>query len=282
MDKLKTAFEVLLLAIIAAFLVAMCLVFFVDLFWTAGDKLSDAFHAAFWGAFLAFIFVRIAQALDRFYDAGRSSRRALGRIQFALNEAMSINNDNQFVIDQWGAFHEKLNRAVGAGTILLFGNRLVPVPGTKEFLIDLTSIGLVNELFQLESSIRKLNDSMETWQRMYVDAKEAFVSKHVDATTYVGNVNNADPNAKALRLFMDDLAVEILHALTATRLALKPKPFLAKLFNWLNPDTYQDRAHPKRQQELAKLRGEAREISRESQKRIEAITGASPTVGKTP
>jgi hypothetical protein len=278
-EKLKTAAEVLLLATIAGFVGGTALIVCVELFSSTTTTPRETFYSSFWGAFLAFVFVRTSDALNRMYDAARAGRKALGHVQFTLNEAMSITNDNIFVMQNWRQFVRNLESAKSTGTVLLFGNTLKAVPGTKEFLIDVTSNGLANELFLLESSIRKLNDSMETWQRAYLDAKDALMSQNINPATYLLNVETANRQAGDLEKFMRALIDEVMDALTATRLLLKPKPFLVKVFNWLNPDGYLQPSDQARKQERVRLQREAEEISKESRARITAVTGA-PTVGK--
>ena len=62
-ERVQTAIEVILLAVIAAFVSSVALIVFVDLFWTADPKSSEAFRGAFRGAFFAFISLRIGDAL---------------------------------------------------------------------------------------------------------------------------------------------------------------------------------------------------------------------------
>ena len=253
----------------------MALGIFVDLFWSAASKSAATFQSAFWGAFLAFIFVRTGEALNRLYEASRVSRKALGQIQFLLNEAMSIGSDNLYKLDDWNRFVEAARHSRQRGSIPVWGNRLTPIPSVKASLIDVMSIGLVNELFLLESSVRKLNDSMDTWQRAYETARDSFMSKNIDAATYLANVEQSNTKVTELRMFVDDLIHEVMSALSGTRLLMTHKPLLVKINGWLNPDQYKAAGHSERQEELAKLRKEAKEIGEESRRRIGRVTGAT-------
>jgi hypothetical protein len=281
MAKIKTALEVLLFGIVVAFVCAMALMIFVDLFWSSNPKPTEAFYSSFFGALLAFISVRLTEALNRFYNAGRDSRRALGRIQFTLNEAMGIVNDNKFVLEQWHLFVIKLGEAKASGRMLLFGNRFEVIPDTSESLYDIESIGLANELMLLNSGIRKMNDSLATWHSTYLDAKSAFMGKQIDVATYLANVEATDTKAKEIERFLRALMDEIMESLCMTRMLLRPKPFLAKTFGWINSDNYMPTSDPERQREMAALLQEAKQISEESRKRIAAISSAKPTVGRS-
>ena len=254
----------------------MALSIFVDLFWSAAGKPTATFESAFWGAFLAFIFVRTGEALNRLYEAGRNSRKALGQIQFLLNEAMSIGSDDLYKLDDWAKFVDAARHSVERGSIPVWGNRLTPIPSLKSALIDVMSIGLVNELFLLDSSIRKLNDSMDTWQRAYETARDSFMSKNIDAATYLANVEQANGKVDGLGKFIRSAISEVMAALCATRLLMKHKPLLVKINGWLNPDRYKAAGDVEREAELAKLRTEAQEIGEESQRRISRVTGTAP------
>ena len=255
--------------------------FLLTSFWSPDSKPAATFESAFWGAFLAFIFVRTGEALNRLYEASRFSRKALGQIQFLLNEAMSIGSDNLYKLDDWNRFIEAARHSRQRQSVPVWGNRLTPIPSTKAFLIDVMSIGLVNELFLLESSIRKLNDSMDTWQRAYETARNSFMSKSIDAPTYLANVEQSNAKVGELRMFIDDLIHEVMSALSATRLLMKHKPLLVKINGWLNPDQYKTAGQLERQEELAKLRQEAKEIGEESKQRIARVAGAAAAGGNT-
>jgi len=272
LTKLKTTAEVLLLAVVAAFVGAMALVLFVDLFWSVDNKPAEAFRGAFYGALFAFIFVRFGEALNRLYQAGKESRKALGVVQFNLNEALSIVNDNIYVLQEWGRFYVAFTRRVGEH-MPVFANHVERIPGSKDVFIDIFNIGLVNELFLLESNIRKLNDDLETWEGAYKDAKKLFMADQRNLATYVANTDRANAEVAGLERFSRTLADELMLALAVVRILLADKPFLAKMYSWLTPDRYVGPQHPIRQAELKKLRAEAREISQESRKRISSLVG---------
>jgi hypothetical protein len=278
--RAKTAIEVLLLAVIAAFVTAACLIVFVDLFYTAGPQPSDAFRGGFWGAFLAFIFVRVSEAMNRFYQAGKDHRKGLGQVQFRLNEALNISNDNLFVLEQWDAFYLKTKEVHRTKVVPVFTNRIEFAPSVKDALMDLGSIGLVNELFLLESDLRKLNDSLETWQRSYEVARSAFIAKDIDLATYLANVEQSNEHVQTLRKFVEGYMEDVIGALAATRLLTQYKPFLVKFYSWINPDRYSKAQDPNRDAEIQKLRSEVAQVGAESKKRIDGITGGSTTAGR--
>jgi hypothetical protein len=272
LTKLKTAAEVLLLAIVAAFVAAIALGLFVDLFWSADKKPAEAFRGAFYGALFAFIFVRLGEALNRLYQAGKESRKALGLVQFNLNEALSITDDNIFVLQEWRRFYVAFTRRGGA-EVPVFANHMERIPSSKDVFIDISNIGLVNELFSLESNIRKLNDSLETWEQAYQDAKKLFMTDQRTLATYIANTDRANAEVAGLETFLRALIDETMLALAAVRILLEDRPFLAKMYSWITPDRYVGPEHPIRLVELKKLQAEAQEISRESRKRINSLVG---------
>jgi hypothetical protein len=270
--KAKTTIEVLLLAIIAAFVGATALGLFVDIFWHPESQTSDAFRGALWGAFFAFLFLRLSDALTRMYQANRNSRRALLVIQLTLNEALSISGDNLSVLEQWDAFYGILKSKAANAPTPVFANNIQKVPELRLLLMELSSIGLLNELFLLNSSIRKLNDSADTWQRAHQYAKDAFTSRIIDEATYIMNMDRGNKNRLELTRFFNALIEELIDALAATRLLTQYRPFLDKVFGWLNPDRYVEHTHPAHTNEIKKLRAEMEEIGAQSKARIESIS----------
>jgi len=234
LTKLKTTAEVLLLAIVAAFVAAMALGLLVDLFWSADNKPAESFRGALFGALFAFIFVRLGEALNRLYQAGKESRKALSVVQFNLNEALSIVNDNMFVLEQWRLFYAAFKK-IDREAIPVFANHIERIPGSKDVFIDISNIGLVNELFLLESNIRKLNDSLETWEQAYQDAKKGFMAGQLNLATYAANTDRANAEVAAFEKFLRTLADELMQALAVVRILLADKPFLAKMYSWLTP-----------------------------------------------
>jgi hypothetical protein len=120
---------------------------------------------------------------------------------------------------------------------------------------------------------------METWQRSYEIARDRFIGSPISQVSiemYVANVEYANGKAIELLKFVDNLLDEVLSALAATRLLLSHRPFLAKLYSWLNPDEYPNPNDPVRAAELEKLKAEAVEIAAASRKRIkEVIAGTT-------
>jgi hypothetical protein len=146
------------------------------------------------------------------------------------------------------------------------------VPELRSLLMDLSSIGLVNELFLLNSGIRKFNDSMNTWQRAHQYARDAVTNKTINEATFTANMDRVHTNAQELTKFLNALIEEMIEALAATRLLMQYRPFFAKLYRWLNPDRYVEHAHPAHITEVKKMRAEMDEIKAQSRKRIESIS----------
>lgn len=270
--KAKTTIEILLVTIIAVFVGATALGLFVDIFWNPQSKTTDAFQGALWGAFFAFIFLRLGDVLTRMYQAGRDSRRALSAIQFTLNEALSTTNDNLFVLGEWERFYRALKTKPPNAPTPVFLNSIQDIPELRSLLMDLSSVGLVNELFLLHSSIRKLNDSMNTWQRAHQYSKDAFTAKSINEATFIANMDYSQTNAQELTKFLNALIEEMIEALAATRLLMQYRPFFTKLYGWLNPDRYVEHTHPAHTNEIRKMRAEIEEIRAQSKARVESIS----------
>src|SRR5258708_6324999 len=154
-----------LLAIIFAFIAVFAFNILSELFFGAGQKAADSFYGAFLGAFFAFLFVRIGDALTRLYDRQTKNYNALVQLQHHLNKSLGLIGENLFVVkDFTRVFREP--RQPNEPT-RLYRDEFAQIPLEYELLPMLTNIDLVNELFSYNGSIRKLNGTMENMAKTY-------------------------------------------------------------------------------------------------------------------
>lgn len=270
--KINTVLGMLLLTIILAFLGANAIGVFVDLFWAADSKPAESFRGAFLGAFLAFIFIRLGEGLTRYDEVGRKHHRALVALQFEMNDCLNIVNDNVFILESWGRV---VDRVKEKSVPPVFTSRLIPLPISREVLLDLTSLGLVNELYQMFVEFRKLNGSCDTWHRALDRITESFITKQIDESTYRMNLLSLDEGARVLKAHSETLMGEIESLIAAGRVMLsRRRTVLGQLYLWLNPDAHPAINGPARVAELRRTAEEVAEIQKESRKRIESITAS--------
>src|SRR5258706_13707472 len=141
-SKARTVIEVLLLAVIVAFVVAISLGVFVDLFWAPDNKPSEAFRGAFLGAFFAFLFVRLGDALTKIHERRAKARNGLVALEHRFLEILNEVHDGLYIFQKLAEFQVALR---SSPPVPIFMNRL----GTLSRVGDLQPLGnidLINEL----------------------------------------------------------------------------------------------------------------------------------------
>jgi hypothetical protein len=196
-QKIKNATEILALTLIAAFGGAIALGIFVDLFWSADSKPTEAFRGAFLGAFFAFLFVRLGAALTAIFERREKGRNTLIAIQHHLREVINNLHDNIYVIDKLTDYEKTLR----AGQPAIFMNTFTPVPPMNTLIITLMNLDLINELAEFDVEIRKLNQSMRTWERGNEKILDSFISKQLDQTSFFVNALASCEEGKVLGQF---------------------------------------------------------------------------------
>src|SRR5215203_916978 len=119
----------------------------------------------FFGASFAFIFIRVGDAIKRYYDRRFKNHDSLVHLEHYLNDVAARIDENIYLAD--GFIKVVSTSVVESGTISASGNRLTSIPFDRELLLGLTNLDLINDLFSFQIGIRKLNDTTESLARKY-------------------------------------------------------------------------------------------------------------------
>ena len=258
-SKFKTSVEVLLLAIVVAFISAMALGVFVDFFWTTDSKRSDAFYGAFLGAFFAFLFVRLGNALTMMYERKAKARCALVQLVHKFSELLNIVHDNLYLIRKLSEMEANLETPGAPAPI--YQPRFATHTQIGDILISLGNIDLINELLDLNTTIRKLNDSLDDWQRAHDRVTDAFINKKVDEMTYRAYLKDAVEAGQLLGKFLAAFQTDLIDSLAAVHVLVRDDTTLGKITRWTTRDRYgkdfERRREAERELILADSRGES-------------------------
>lgn len=231
----------------------------------------------FFGAFFAFIFVRVGDAIKRYYDRRFKYHDALVRLEHYLNDVAVRIHDNIYLAD---GFIDVVAPGVAEGGIIkASGNRLASISFDREVLLDLTNLDLVNELFVFQVDIRKLNDSLESLARQYERALSSLGRPNQDVVEYRLNVERVIEGMQLLRGGLLQMYDEALVLLAKVRLLARDLPFLAWFMQLLVRTRYRHDFQGKVERELEQLREELEQSRLQSAQRIRAMEKAA---GKSP
>jgi hypothetical protein len=268
-NRLLTTLSFGLLAIIFGFVATAGFVFFKALFGSDVGIKKD-FTAAFMGAFFAFLFVRLGEGLTLIYKRKAINRNAMVRLQHHFNDCLNVLNDNIFVIDDFLRIFA--GYSASQQTQIMFANKFQMIPIEKTLVVDLSNLDFINEMSTLHVDIRKLNDSMDTVNRMIEGPKEAFMNGRITHDIYAANIDNQRPRMAQLKKFLQATMDDIIKALASSNLLLKDKPILSTIMQLSSPIHYSS-SHKKRlPDEIEKIGKEIKAVGQESEERIRTIS----------
>ena len=251
--RIKNFISTMLLLIIFAFIFSIGYFFFSKLFIKTDLEFASKMTGAFAGAFFAFLFVRIGDALTRFYDRQKKSYNGLVRLEYLCNEYLNRISDNVFIIDD---FSKIATDSMAKNEPFIYMNTLHEFIIPKDILLDLANIDLINEVFSFYADTEKMNHSIATVNRFYSEIKDAFVQQKIDYGTYKTNVSIGLAKMTELRKFLLGLDQETKKMASTTRLLSKDKPFLTYLIHLSSREYLSKRIKNKVPSEIKKLEAE--------------------------
>lgn len=232
----------------------------------------------FFGAFFAFMFVRVGDAIKRYYDRRFKNHDCLVHLEHYLNDVASRIDDNIYLAD--GFINVVAPSVIEGGIIKASGNRLTSIPFDRELLLGLTNLDLINDLFAFQVNVRKVNDSAETLARQYDRAISYLAGSNKDVIEYRLNAERALEGMRFLRVGLSQAYDEALVLLAKIRLLARDLPFLAWLMRLFTRTRYSRDFEKKVQVERERLREEMEQSKLTSGQRIRAMekaAGISPS-----
>ncbi len=248
-EKLTGVLFVIILVFIAVFSADL----FHKLFIEANDEFSGSAAAAFLGAFLAFVFVRLGDLFKSYSDRLTKNHSALTKLNFLFNGLLNELDDNVYIIDKFEESYQRHIETRETANILVWPNRLHSVSRPKEIIIELINIDLINELFALDIHLRKLNNSMETVNNAYSETKNAMISERITPDEYLRNLSKIRGNLQDMKNFLNASLTETKQSLSAVRILAKKPPLIAYFLKRLAGQKYQETFPAERSLELGKL-----------------------------
>lgn len=265
----KKLAEIVAISLTAGFVAASGFAVFSHLFSATGMMARTGFYGAFMGAFFAFLFVRLSDALRKIYDRRAKHHNALVRLQHHFNDCLNIIGDNIYIIDTFFQIFDKYDS--DAKERKVFQNELHEVPIDPELVVALANVELVNEIYTIHVELRKLNDSMNTANRIITNVTNSFVSGQINHSTYAANINHCKSSMSDLRKFSIAAKCDVIQACAAVRVLSRDAPFLIRGIRFLMPRRYTRTQRNAIEREKESLEREIDDIARKSRERINAV-----------
>lgn len=260
-----------LFVIILAFIAVFSAEVFNKLFINVNNKFSDTASGAFLGAFLAFLFVRLGDFFKSYSDRVTKGYNALIKLEHTLNSLLSDLDDNVYIINIFeNNYKEHLSRGI-QNKVFLWGNRLSEVTLIGDIKLELLNIDLINELFILDVHLKKLNDSINTINSIYVESKDALLGGNIDESNYQHNLSNVNAQLLNMKKFFVTNIEETKNVLSAVRVLGRKRPLMNYVLKALAGHEYGNKFELLRKSELDNLNAEIQHGREKGKERIAEI-----------
>lgn len=219
--------------------------------------------ASFAGAFFAFLFLRVGEILEKYYQRQVKHFNALVSMEIFFDELGTIIHDNIYLLP---AFRSTIN----SGNV--YASIMRPLPIRRDYYEELHDIKLINDLYKLNYDIRRINDDLESANDWYLHLRQIYTTGQMQPEHYIVNAKILSENLKVIQagllLLLDD--VIRLDAITKIR-AEADKPLLTRFMHFIINKTRQDITPKQVKQKMKVLKGEIAQSGKDSQPRIEKI-----------
>lgn len=266
---MKRIIENSLFASILGFLAFGAFFVFSKLFSQQDATFIETFQGAFLGAFFAFLFIRIADGLNKIYERHAKNSKALVILEHHFNDCGGVIHDDIYIVDKFLSLVADLER--NPSLPLLYSNTLHPIPINKDNVIDLINIDYINDLTSYNIRTRKMNDSMQTLNNAYQQIKVAFVERHANEETYVQNVIGLKEELVIFKNFLNELLGETVKVLATARILGREKTFFSRIVLLTFKKRHSKKFKKHLEDETKTLKAEIEEVGKESRARIDRI-----------
>ena len=254
---------VYLVVIITAFIFFWGYELFSLVFGTGNQNFAIQALSAFSGAFFAFLFLRLADFLERYYLQQKRHYNALVSLEVLLDEIGAIIHDNLYLLPSF-------RQVITSGNI--YASLLKTVPLERKYYDKLHDIKLINDVYKLNYDIRRINDDIENSNNWYANLRDLFTHKQIGPEDYITNSKIIAQNLKfieaGLKLLLEDNIK--LHARVTLR-ADMDKPLLTKIIHGLLDLQRSDLADDMINAKVAEIKSDISNSGQESKPRIEKL-----------
>ena len=238
------------------------------------NRVTTSALAAFFGAFFAFLFVRLGNAFTRIYERQAKHHSALVTAEFHLNGILSDLDDNLYLINM---MVDNLGKPATSNTVPASVDQLEPVEIRQDLLLDLLNIDLVNDLFVLFVHLRKLNSSFMALNRVHEKIVSTYLGRSPDFEGYRATLPTFVAELRMLGNFVEASKAEVVENMACVRVLLRDYPLLAWLVRLLTRHHYSRNFGQLVAAEAEVVAREIREGEEQSMSRIERIRKGKPT-----
>jgi len=256
---------ILIVGFILGFIVSFTSHFFNETFFERSQGLFSEGLGAFMGAFFAFLFLRLGEALTKLYERQIKHYNAMVELDFLLNGNLQHIGMNFVRIWNYKRnFRESRDRNI----IVENPQELTPIPTRENLLLKLYGKDLINSVFTYFISVGNVNADLLTIKKLYSGVIEKSFTRS-DPRIYLEHLPEIEKHILILENFLKELDTQTQDLLAMIRVGLRYKPIFTK-FMFLVMRGYGVIKEEDMEEEKKKLKAEIEEVRQKSSR--EALT----------
>lgn len=256
MNILSKIFSCLLWALLIFFVVSISLIFSLKIVPGLSGDIVQTGIIAFFGAFLAFIFVKFGEWIRDVKKRNKNHFNALMKIERLLNRICDRLEVNIQV------FGEHLD-ALKSKKLLIWSSHEIPFD--YKLSDDLKNIDFINEYFSFSLDIERMKNDFVTIKNMHEENKGLFINEKISQDTYKDNVSFCIGEMEKIIKFMKAYQEKLIQLLAKTRILQKEKEKnWTFLFGAFPKTHYEKNFNEKVREELEILKKEIDEVRKKS------------------
>lgn len=219
---------------------------------------------AFFGAFFAFLFGVATFFMQKKFERYHKHKNAVVELEHLLQEHLDTIYANEYLVE--GAVDTIDKRKL---SFTLFSQLRV----INDISIRLGELGLMNRYFGYQSSLLRMNHSMETWQKMNEKLHEAVIAGIITPEAIEANQNHLKDQVIVVGKFLKGLYEDASFLVSYVRVFMRKDKhiwsvILTKKITKNSEEIVTDKEAKK---ELAAMKEEIKEIGNKSKARITEI-----------
>jgi hypothetical protein len=224
---------------------------------------------SFFGAFFAFLFIRIADAFRAYYDRQKRNYQALVKYERLINDHLDELKGNIYELDQFQMAVSLINTN---NKPALTANWPQAVIFDSGIAIDLTNIDLINDLISHSHGLNRLNNDFSRFNNLINNLQSALLSRNIDDATYCHNITKCANNLALIIAFLNETINDSIELLAKIRIEIRrSKPLFDKVIKKLLVTKYSKNIEIKALEEKDIIDMEIAKVAQESQQKINNI-----------
>jgi len=182
-------------------------------------------------------------------------------LESQLNEMYGVIIDNLYLIPGFSESIKKGN---------ISWNRLKTITVDKSHLEKLADLELINGVFTLFYTIRRINDDTENLLLGYDEIKKAYIEKYMSLENYIANAIFISKQLEILEFACKETSSDIFDLLTKIRIQIrKDIPFVVKLQNKFLTSSIDTISFKEFNEEKQKLHNEIEDSAKDPKSKID-------------